>query len=162
MDCLVLSEVCEEGSVRCLLLLLSNGLLATIDFPWFIEAWPQSVSSSSPGILPVCMSFSRFPLFCKDSNHVGLEDHATAVWTSQVAIVVKNLPANAGDARDAGLIPGSGRFPWRRAWKPTLVFLPRAREFHGQRSLAGYSPWGHKELDTTEHTALLQYHLILT
>ena len=34
---------------------------------------------------------------------------------------VKNPPASAGDA---GLIPGSGRFPWRRKWQPTLVFLP--------------------------------------
>ena len=46
-----------------------------------------------------------------------------------------------------GLIPRSGRFPWRRKWQPTPVFLPR--EFHGQRSLVGYSPWGHKELDMT-------------
>ena len=38
--------------------------------------------------------------------------------------------------------------PWRGAWQPTPVFLPR--EFHGQRSLAGYSPWAHKESDTTE------------
>ena len=37
---------------------------------------------------------------------------------------------------------------WRRKWQPTPVFLPGK---HGQRSLAGYSPWGHKELDTTEH-----------
>ena len=37
---------------------------------------------------------------------------------------------------------------WRREWLPTPVFLPR--EFHGQRRLAGYSPWGHKGLDTTE------------
>ena len=37
---------------------------------------------------------------------------------------------------------------WRRAWQHTLVFSPR--ESHGQRSLAGYSPWGHKELDATE------------
>ena len=37
---------------------------------------------------------------------------------------------------------------WRRKWQPTLEFLPG--EFHGQRSLAGYSPWGHKESDTTE------------
>ena len=43
-----------------------------------------------------------------------------------------------------------GEIPWRRAWQPTPVFLPR--EFHGERSLAGYSPWGHKESDTTEHT----------
>jgi len=40
--------------------------------------------------------------------------------------------------------------PWRRAWQPTPVFLPE--ESHGQRSLAGCSPWGHKELDTTEAT----------
>ena len=41
--------------------------------------------------------------------------------------------------------------PWRRKWQPTPVFLPR--EFHGQRSLVGYSPynpWGGKESDTTE------------
>ena len=37
---------------------------------------------------------------------------------------------------------------WRREWQPTPVFLPG--EFHGQRSLVGYSPWGHKELDMTE------------
>ena len=41
----------------------------------------------------------------------------------------KNPPASAGDARDAGLIPGSGRFPWKRAWPPMSVFL------------SGESPW---------------------
>ena len=54
--------------------------------------------------------------------------------------VVNNPPANAGDV---GSIPGSERFPWRREWQPTPVFLP------GQRSLGGYSPQAHKELDTT-------------
>ena len=39
---------------------------------------------------------------------------------------------------------------WRRKWQPLPVFLPG--EFHGQRSLAGYSPWGRKELDMTEAT----------
>ena len=39
-------------------------------------------------------------------------------------------------------------FPWRRKWQPTPVFLPG--ESHGRRSLVGYSPWGRKELDTTE------------
>ena len=38
--------------------------------------------------------------------------------------VVKNLPANAGEAREVGSIPGSGRFPWRKKWLPTLGFLP--------------------------------------
>ena len=66
---------------------------------------------------------------------------------SQVAPVIKNLSASTGDIRDAGLIPGLGRSPGRGHGNP--VFLPR--ESHGQRSLAGYSPWGHKESDTTEH-----------
>ena len=44
-----------------------------------------------------------------------------------------------------------GKIPWRRKWQPTPVILPGI--FHGQRSLAAYSPGGHKESDTTEHTA---------
>ena len=44
--------------------------------------------------------------------------------------------------------PWVGKIPWRRERLPTLVFLPG--EFHGQRSLAGYSLWGHKESDTIE------------
>ena len=50
---------------------------------------------------------------------------------------VKNLPANAGDIRDRGSIPRSGRFPWRRAGQLTLVLLPG--ESHGQRSVVGHS-----------------------
>ena len=57
-------------------------------------------------------------------------------------LVVKNLPANAGDIRDAGLIPGWGRSPGEGNGKATPVFLPG--ESHGQRSLVGYSPWGHR------------------
>ena len=44
--------------------------------------------------------------------------------------------------------PWVGKIPWRRAWQPTPVFLPR--ESHGQRSLVGYSPRGRKESATTE------------
>ena len=56
--------------------------------------------------------------------------------------MVKTLPANRGDEGDVGLIPGVGNV------KPTSVFLPG--KFHEQRSLAGYSPWSHNELDMTE------------
>ena len=56
---------------------------------------------------------------------------------SQVALLVKNLPANAGDIRDVGSVPGSGRSPGGGR-QPTPVLLPG--ESHGQRSLAGYSP----------------------
>ena len=43
-----------------------------------------------------------------------------------------------------------GSFPWRREWLPTAVFL--GGEFHGQRSLVGHGPQGHRELDRTEVT----------
>jgi len=56
----------------------------------------------------------------------------------QVVLVVKNLPANAGDLRDEDSIPGLGRSPWSRKWQPTLVFLPG--HSNGQGSLASYSP----------------------
>ena len=45
--------------------------------------------------------------------------------------MIPKLPVNAGDLRDADSIPGLGRSPWRRAWQPTLVFLPG--ESHGQK-----------------------------
>ena len=67
---------------------------------------------------------------------------------SQVAVVVKNRPASAADG---SLTPGSGRSPWRRAWQPTPMFLPG--ESHGQRSLAGCSPWVRKELGAPEEAA---------
>ena len=60
----------------------------------------------------------------------------------------KNLPVNAGDIRDTGSTPELGRSPGGGPWQPTPVFLPG--ESQGQRNLAGYSPWGHKESDTTD------------
>ena len=48
-----------------------------------------------------------------------------------------------------------GKIPWGREWLATPVFLPG--EFHEQRRLAGYSPWGHKEWDTTEQLSFLHW-----
>jgi len=45
------------------------------------------------------------------------------IWASQVVLVIKNLPANAGDKR-CGFDPWVMKIPWRRAWQPTPVFLP--------------------------------------
>ena len=59
-------------------------------------------------------------------------------------------------SRRPGSVPWVGKIPWRRKWLPTPLFLPG--EFHGQRSLAGYSPWDHKELDTTEQLILSNNH----
>ena len=91
-----------------------------------------------------CQYFSLL----KPSTYFGLEKGNLSAWTSQVAVVVRNLPAHAGDAGDVSSIPGWGRSPGGRKWEPTPVSLPG--ESHGQRSLAGFSPWGH-ESDTTEH-----------
>ena len=70
------------------------------------------------------------------------------LWGFPDGSVVKNPPANAGDSGDMGSIAGSGKIPWRRKWQAIAIFLPA--ESHGQRSLAGHSPWGCKELDATE------------
>ena len=59
--------------------------------------------------------------------------------------MLKNPPTNAGHVRswfDAWI----GNISWSKKWQPAPVFLPG--KFHGQRSLAGYNPWSHKESDT--------------
>ena len=60
---------------------------------------------------------------------------------------VKNMPAM--QTKVQSLVR---KIPWRREWQPIPAFLPG--EFHGQRSLVGYSPWSHKELDMTEQLTL--------
>ena len=60
----------------------------------------------------------------------------------------KESACSAGATGDVGSIPGLGRSPGGGHGYPLPVFLPR--ESHGQRSLMGYSPCGHKEVDTTE------------
>ena len=71
----------------------------------------------------------------------------------QVVLVVKNLPANAGDVRDMGLIPGSGRSLEvdMAAHSSILVWrIPWTEETWGEQ--LQYSPQGHKELDMTQAT----------
>ena len=66
--------------------------------------------------------------------------------------MVKNLPANAGDSRHAGLIPGLGRS--FGIGNGNLNQYSCLEKSHGQGSLVGYSPWGFKELDTNEQLTL--------
>jgi len=68
-------------------------------------------------------------------------------WASLVAQMVKKLPAIQRPRSD----PWFRKIPWRREWQSAPVFLPG--DSHGQRRLVGYSPWGHKESDTTEWLA---------
>ena len=69
---------------------------------------------------------------------------------SQVVLLVKNLPADAGNLMRYGFDPWVGKIPWGREWQSTPVFLPG--ESYGQRSLVGCSPWGRTELNTNELT----------
>ena len=77
-------------------------------------------------------------------THTHTHTH-THTQSSLVAQMVKNLPP-VQETRE----PWVRKIPWRREWQSTPVFLPG--EFHGQRSLVGYSPWGPKESDMTELT----------
>ena len=82
------------------------------------------------------------------------------IYLNRLIILFKSLGFSGGSdvkefaysAGDMGLTSGSGRFPWRRKWQPTPVFLPG--EFHGQRSLMSYSPWSCIESDMTERLSL--------
>ena len=65
-----------------------------------------------------------------------------------MALVIKNPTASAGDIRDVGSVPGLGRSPGEGNGCPLQYSC--LENPHGQRSLAGYSPWGHKESNTTE------------
>ena len=67
--------------------------------------------------------------------------HKTARWVSN--------KDSACQCRRHQINPCVKKIPWSRKRQPTLVFLPG--KFHGQRSLAGYSPWGCKESDTSEY-----------
>ena len=66
--------------------------------------------------------------------------------------------ATAGDTGDVGLIPGSGRVPRGGNGNPLYILAGKS---HGQRSLEGYSPWGHKDLDMTEHTHMQNIYLFV-
>ena len=80
--------------------------------------------------------------------------HSCDPATPASVIFLSSVPGGSDRQRTClqcgkpGLDPWDGKIPWRREWQPTAVFLPG--EFRGQRSLAGYSPWGCKESDMTE------------
>ena len=71
---------------------------------------------------------------------MSLRRNYSMFQASQVALEVKSPPANAGRFKRCGFNPWVGKIPSRRAWKPTLVFMPA--ESHGQRTLMGYNPSG--------------------
>ena len=88
---------------------------------------PHSLHSSSTGLYIVLQ--------------VSQVNHTSRIFTFACpSPLLAQMIKTACNAGDPGSIPRLRRFPWRRKWLPTPEFLPR--EFHGQRSLAGCSPWG--------------------
>ena len=105
-----------------------------------IQSWAFQVSDHF--IFPNdshCLWNNKDPYFRQSHLLENVNNGSSRVVKNH--LVVKNLPANAGDM---GSIPGSGRAPWRRKWPPTPVFLPE--KSHVQRSLVGYSPWSGKRV----------------
>ena len=73
------------------------------------------------------------------------------IWGFTGGTSGKEPACQSGNLRDTGSTPGwVGKIPWRKKWQPTPVFLPG--KSHGQRNLAGYSPWGITEWDMTAGT----------
>ena len=125
------------------------------------EAYSSPEGTTS--ISPVQSTFSW--LTCTyDRNVIGPETigNSKSVLTAKLiskSLVIPGFPGGTCGEKPAcqsrrlqkpGFSPWVGKIPWKRAWQPTLVFLPG--EPHGQRSLEGYSPWSRRELDTTEGT----------
>ena len=105
---------------------------------WNIDDFLIHVSHSPP-VLPEQFSVLHLALVPP-----GLGPYGRIPGGSPVAQMVKNLPA----MQEMWVWSLGQEDPQRRKWLPTPVFLPG--ESHGHRSLAGYSPWGHKESNTTE------------
>ena len=100
---------------------------------------------------------SQVPLISRRQNHQASPpsllywSKASLKKASQMALIVKNSPA-VQKTEEMWIDPWVRKILWRRKWQPTPVFLPGKSQ--GQRSLVGYSPWGRKELDTTERLPL--------
>ena len=109
-----------------------------------INQWPKQCLSSScprpssaPAMLPTAVCFLTG--HCS-SPALGFPGGSEG----------KEICLQCGRPRSS---PWVRKSPWRREWQPILVFL--LGEFHGQRTLVGYSPWSHKELDMIKQLPLL-------
>jgi len=127
--------------------------------PVILSSYLDSVLCCKDTCVSVCHYFAS--VGCKESQdwkfEVSFREYLIYVPLRQSWGLLgwhsgKESPANSGDAGDMGLIPGSGKVPGSRKWQPAPVFLPG--KFHGQRSLADYSPWGHKESSMHMHTCV--------
>ena len=103
---------------------------------------------------PICkMIMTTIALLHRTDQHLdelihGIQNMSLACWLSG--------KESTWQCRRPGIDPWVGKIPWSKKWQPTPVFLPV--KSHGQRSLAGYSPWGRKRIghDLTTKTTTIQ------
>ena len=111
-------------------------------------SWPEVSYVHTVWLGSGCFSSRSLSLTLSYVHARIAHKHTQTYHQVLVRLSGKDSARQAGNASDTGSIPGSAS--WRRKRQPAPGFLPR--KSHGQRGLAGYSPWGHKELDVTEHT----------
>ena len=106
-----------------------------------LVSWQMNIWNYHMKLLPACQPFclgSQEIFFYMSIGMIELfEDYHFLFWTSKIALRVKNLPANAGDTRDAYSSPGSGRSS--EVGNGTPLQYSCLENFHGRSSLAGYT-----------------------
>ena len=105
---------------------------------------PASCCRTADFCVPCLLNVTHFDFSWKQNK----QDLWEFSGFPRAALVVKNSPANAGETEEVWVLSLVKKIPWRREWLLTPVFWPG--ESHGQKSLVGYGPKGHKESDTTE------------
>ena len=124
---------------------------------WIHTLYPETLILTEP--FSSFVKRTRIHIYVRILTLKGWQDYV--YWSGQDQTEAKNheriaegIPGGKEPAcqhrwlKRCELDPWVRKIPWRRKWQSTPVSLPG--EFHGQRSLVGYSPWGHKELDMSE------------
>ena len=117
------------------------GLPVQHQLPEFTETHVHRVSDANPAVSSSVVPFSS----CPQSLLASALVFPGGASGKEPACQCRRYKRSSFD-------PWVRKIPWRREWLPTQAFLPG--EYHGQRNLAGYSPWGHKELDVTENSRI--------
>ena len=143
-------------------LLLSYNSILTSTQPWkqfhFHEEsarWHMHCmvkTNTQNSLLRKALYWSEHLVTCLYYQHVCFKSNQSPKLGFPGSTSGKELTCQCRRHKTSGFNPWVRMIPWRRKWKPTSVFLPG--ESHGQRSLEGYSPWGHTESDTTERLSM--------
>ena len=112
------------------------------------EVFPSNSPSFQIQAQVMALGFWRKKLISVNFNMLASQGHGTCLSGWLLYSSGKEPACQCRRCRKLWFNPCVRKIPWGRKWKPPSVFLPG--EFHGQRSLAGYSPRGHKGSDMTE------------